>query len=124
MDKKYRVVFLGLNNDEENFKQGMSGFGVTPSTIERMIKKAPIVLKGEMTLGDARRYADAVFQAGGRVRLQAHGLFNEPMRNSKPPDIKSFGKFTMCPQCGYKQMKAVFCKRCGFLLSNGEPEGH
>ncbi|MFH1488981.1 MAG: hypothetical protein ABII06_08765 [Pseudomonadota bacterium] len=102
----------------------MTKLGVNAAIIDRIVRKAPVILKGEMTLGDARKYADAVFLAGGRVNIQEHGLFAEPMRSSKPLDIKSLGKFTMCPECGYKQLKGAFCERCGFLLSSGEAEGH
>ena len=123
MDKKYRVVFLGLKESSGHFKEGMSKLGVDAAIVDRVVQKAPVILKGDMTLGDARKYADAVFHAGGRVNIQEHGLFDEPTRNSKPLDIKSLGKFTMCPECGYKQLKGVSCERCGFLLSGREAQG-
>jgi hypothetical protein len=116
LDKKYRVVFLSLKGTLGNFKEGMSKLGVDAAIVDRVVQKAPVILKGDMTLGDARKYADAVFHAGGRVNIQEHGVFDQPMRSSKPLDIKSLGKFTMCPECGYKQLKAACCERCGFLL--------
>ena len=116
MDKKYRVLFLGLKGNPENFKEGMTKLGVDVAIVDRIVRKAPVILKGDMTLGDARKYADAVSHAGGRVNIQEHGLFDEPMRSSRPLDIKSLGKFIMCPECGYKQLKGALCERCGFLL--------
>lgn len=114
--KKYRVIFLGIIHDEEVFRQNMSGLGVSSEMVAFMIQKAPVVLKGEMTLGDAREYAEAVQNAGGRVKLEEHGFFREPERMNSPLYIRSLKHFIMCPQCGYKQIKGTACVRCGFLL--------
>jgi len=123
MIKKYRVVFLGLIKNEEVFKENMSRLGVSSEKAELMIRKVPIVLKGGMTMGHAREYAEAVQNAGGRVKLEEHGYFREPERMNSPFYIRSFKHFIMCPQCGYKQIKGTACVRCGFLLGddkNGE----
>jgi len=116
LDKKYRVVFLGLKVNKENFRQNMTGLGVRPSTIEQMIKKAPIVIKGEMRLGDARKYADAIQDAGGKVQIQEHGLFENTRSNNKSLEITPLGQFTMCPECGHKQLKENTCEKCGFVF--------
>ena len=68
MTKKYRVLFHGLKGDKEAFKARMVHFRAPAETVDRMISAAPIILKGDLTLGDARRYADAVQDAGGKVR--------------------------------------------------------
>ena len=60
MTKKYRVLFHGLKGDKEAFKARMVHFRAPAETVDRMISAAPIILKGDLTLGDARRYADAV----------------------------------------------------------------
>jgi len=42
-----------------------------------------------MTLRDARQYADAVQEAGGRVMIQEHGYSEEPMHISHTSSIAS-----------------------------------
>ncbi|MBN2123742.1 MAG: hypothetical protein JW821_05595 [Deltaproteobacteria bacterium] len=117
MTKKYRVVFLGLLKGPDDFKQAMAGFGVPPATAETIIENAPMILKGEMTLGKARQYAEAVQSAGGRVNIQECGFFQEPERVNRRTDIKSLNHFTMCAQCGHKQPKAEVCEKCGSPLA-------
>ena len=67
MNKRYRVVFLGLLKSEDYFKNGMSGLGATPGIVDQISKNAPVILKEDMPLGHARKYADAIQNAGGRV---------------------------------------------------------
>lgn len=116
MVKKYRVVFLGLLESEETFEYRMSGLGVSSKTIEQIIHSAPIILKGNMTLEDARRYADAVQHAGGRVNLQEHGLFQKQEGLDRSLDIEPLENFIMCPECGYKQLKSGTCVKCGQIF--------
>jgi len=120
MNKKYRVVFLGLVESEEDFKQGLFRLGISPATTEQIIHKAPVVLKEGMTLGDARHYADAIQYAGGKVNIKEHGLLEEERRIDKSLNIKTFENFTMCPECVYKQLKAEACVKCGLPLKEGE----
>jgi len=118
--KKYRVVFMGLLEEVERFKQGMFEIGIRPSMADRILEKAPVVLKAGMTLADARLYAEAIQSAGGRVNIQEQGLFEEPSRPRKVWGIKPFEYFTMCPECGHKQPKKDRCMKCGFVFgSNG-----
>jgi len=119
MDKKYRVVFLGLFESKADFVQRMSMLGVPPVTVEEIVQRAPVVIKGDMTLGDARQYADAVQDAGGKVNIQEHGYFEETKRINKPFDIKPLENFIMCPECGYKQLKAEACEKCGLIFKEG-----
>ena len=119
MDKKYRVVFLGLFESKSDFVQRMSMLGVPSATVEGIVQRAPVVIKGDMTLGDARQYADAVQDAGGKVNIQEHGHFEETKRINKPFDIEPLENFIMCPECGYKQLKAEACQKCGLILKEG-----
>ena len=112
-NKKYRVVFLGLLGSDEGFQERMSRLGVPLQTVEQIVSNAPIILKRGLSLGAAREYADAVQDAGGRVNIQEYGVMEEPGRFSRPLDVKSLQEFTMCPQCGHKQLKAQVCSRCG-----------
>jgi len=114
--KKYRVVFLGLVGNEEAFKAKMSEMGLSTPGVETLIGKAPLILKGDMTLREARQYADAVLLAGGRVHIQEHGLFEEPEEVSKSFHIKPLEDFMMCPRCGYKQLRESACVKCGYVF--------
>jgi hypothetical protein len=116
MQKKYRVVLLGLMKSEEELKSGLSDLGLSPTLVETMIERAPAVLRGNLTLGEARAYADAVQEAGGRVNIQEDGLFVEPKRFGKTLEIKPFDQFTMCPECGQKQPKGEACVKCGLVF--------
>ena len=119
MVKKYRVVFLGLVKSKERFIRGMSGVGVSSSRTEEIIHKAPVILKGDMTLGPARQYADAIHDAGGRVNIQDDGISEDQKRTERSVDIKPFHSFIMCPECGYKQLKVDVCVKCGNVYGTG-----
>jgi hypothetical protein len=93
--------------NEEAFKKRMSNLGVSIPMVDQMIHKAPVILKGDMTLREARQYADAVQLAGGKVNIQEHGLFEEL-------HIKLLEDFIMCPECGYKQLREKACVKCGY----------
>jgi ribosomal protein L32 len=114
--KKYRVLFLGLVGNEEDFKARMSKLGASMPTVDLMISKAPIILKGGMTLKEARLYADAVQFAGGKVNIQEQGLFEEPEIMNRSLHIKPLEDFIMCPECGYKQLRERACVKCGHLF--------
>ena len=83
-----------------------------------MIRKAPVVLKGDMTLRDARQYADAVQYAGGRVQIREHGFGEEDGYSFRPVKIKSLESFIMCPECGFKQIDEGRCARCGHIFGD------
>jgi hypothetical protein len=53
----------------------MSRLGMSPSEVERIIMEAPVILKEDMTIGIARRYADDIMQAGGKVNIEENGFF-------------------------------------------------
>jgi hypothetical protein len=118
MEKRYKVVFLGLIKTEDSFKEGMSILGISPTEVERIIIEAPVALKEDMTIGIARRYADDIIQAGGKVNIEEHGFFEDDSENRTGSlRIEPLESFTMCPQCGHKQLKAEHCVKCGFTLS-------
>ena len=116
MTKKYRVLFLGLVGNEEAFKARMSKLGASIPTVDRMISKAPVILKGGMTLKEARQYADAVQFAGGKVNIQEQGLFEEQETMNRSLHIKPLEDFIMCPECGYKQLRERACVKCGHIF--------
>ena len=122
MVKKYRVVFQGLTASEKDFEQGMSCLGVSPAVVEQIISKAPVILKGGMPMEDARRYAEAVQFAGGRVNIQEHEMSEDNKHTGGAIHIRPLEDFIMCPQCGYKQLKTETCEKCG-LSFQGRPQG-
>jgi ribosomal protein L32 len=122
MSKKYRIVFHGLVGEEGAFREQMSRLGVPPDALDRMLANAPVIMKGELTLAGARRYADAVQQAGGKIRIEECGTFDDSRRINRSVHIASFKAFTMCPECGFKQQKGEVCVKCGFHFAR-EGEG-
>ena len=115
MARRYRIVFLGLMETDEQFITGMSSqFGVAPTKVKHIIESAPMVLKRDLTLGKAREYAEALQRAGGKVHIQEHGEAEAPERERVSAEIKSFGDFTLCPECGFTQLKSEACVKCGF----------
>ena len=120
MVKKYHVLFHGLIEDKTFFKAQMTRLGAPSGTVDKIIREAPIILKGDLTLGDARQYADVVQDAGGMVTIQENGYFEESTRIDSSNSFVSFKDITMCPECGLKQPKGKICERCGFRLKNEE----
>ncbi len=118
MAKKYRVVFNGMVVDTVIFKENMAKLGVSDITLDKYIKKAPIVLKRDLSLGDARRYAEAIINAGGLVNIQETGEVPETKSSAEKISISSNEDFVICPNCGFKQKKEDFCVRCGFNLNS------
>ncbi|MDY6880086.1 MAG: hypothetical protein SV686_07575 [Thermodesulfobacteriota bacterium] len=116
MTTKYRIIFHGLTKHIESFKARMAQLGVPPETVHKMIDMAPVSLKGGLSFEAAKKYAQTVQEAGGRVTIAEHKDWK--LSNPLPPPIivPAFGDFTMCPQCGFKQPKAAFCAKCGLGL--------
>lgn len=78
MIKKYRVLFLGLSSNKEAFKLRMIRLGAPPETVDRMIDKAPVILKEGLSSKNSRLYADAVQKAGGIIEILEYESFEEP----------------------------------------------
>ena len=117
MGIRYRVVFLGLNKTEQSFIDGMSKLGVSPVVSGSVVKKAPVILKEDLSGDVARKYADAVQSAGGKVNIIKYSCSEKDENKKSIFTIEPMENFTMCPQCGYKQLKAGFCSKCGLALS-------
>ncbi len=109
-----------MAGDKAAFTARMARLGAPAAAVEEMLQKAPVILRSNLTPGAARRYAEAVQGAGGRVTIQEDGRADEPGRPNASPSIASFREFTMCPECGLKQPKGPVCVKCGFRLGNGK----
>jgi hypothetical protein len=115
--KKYRILFHGLNGDEEIFKIRMQAFGISPENVDLMIQKAPVVLKADITLKVASQYAKVIQQAGGVIKIQEYACADQFEKPDDPFRVSSFQDFTMCPVCGFKQKKREACAKCGTKFS-------
>jgi len=109
---------LGIMNDEETFRNNMANLGVSYTDLDKYIKNAPVVLKRDLRLADARKYADAIINAGGLVNIQETGEFPETRSPTKKRITSPGQDFVLCPNCGLKQEKEDFCVRCGFDLNS------
>ena len=116
MDKRYRIIFTELLKDEGYFKGQLLRLGVSEGVSEEIIRKAPVILKKNLSLKDARQFADAFFQAGGRVTIHDESQEDKSGSNGMSSGIVTLKDFTMCPQCGYKQIKTDKCVKCGLLF--------
>jgi len=117
MAKKYRITLFGIKAEEDVFRQNMAKIGVSGSTLDKYIERAPVVLKRDLSLEDARKYAEVIINAGGFVNIQETGEFPNKFsveQNSMP----SKEDFILCPNCGFKQKMKDFCVRCGFDLNS------
>jgi hypothetical protein len=117
-NRNYCLVFLGLLETPEIFTRKMRSFGFSTSDIESIIASPPIPFRKGLTLREAREYADAVQSAGGRVNVREEEPETSQERAGKPLVIPPMESFTLCPQCGHKQVKAQTCVRCGFILES------
>lgn len=113
MVKKYRVTFLGPLNGLDCFREKMHGLGFESGIVELIVQKAPVVVKRDMTLRDARELAESIQFAGGKVNIQDDGISEDFPGSHRSPDVKPLDHFTMCPECGHKQPKSSFCVKCG-----------
>jgi hypothetical protein len=115
VEKSYRIIFLELLSSRGDFERDILSCGLTSEQIDLILDKAPVVLKADLALKDARKYAEAFQIAGAKVHIQENGfLEQEPTEKQRPVfEIRPLQDFTMCPQCGHKQLKAKVCQRCG-----------
>jgi hypothetical protein len=119
--KKYRVVLFGVNIEEEVFRHNMARLGVSGSVLNDYIEKAPVVLVRDLSLADARRYAEAIIDAGGLVTIQETGEFPKEMLSHAKASVPSQEDFMICHNCGLKQKRGDRCARCGFDLHAPPP---
>jgi hypothetical protein len=118
MNKTYLVLFQGLIEQEDSFKNRVFSLGVSSDTAETILRKAPVILKSGMSAEKAKKYATAFREAGARVTIiQKMRDSKEASMESSPISIPTFGDFTMCPECGMKQPRGKSCERCGYTLT-------
>jgi len=118
MEKRYKVIFSNLLKEKDFFKYRMTMLGVPEETSEEIIKKAPIIIKKKLTLGDARRYADVLLEAGAKVTIHVDDDTERAGDYKGSSGLVTLKNFVMCPECGHKQIKANACIRCGLTFGN------
>jgi len=118
VDKKYRVVLFGVNVDEGVFQRNMARLGVSSSVLKNYLEKTPVVLIRDLNLADARRYAEAIIDAGGLANIQETRGTPQTMPSYGNPVVPSQEDYMICSNCGFKQKKAPRCVRCGFEVTS------
>lgn len=122
MDKRYCVIFQGVLTGHERFRQRMEDLGTSPDVLDRMMSRAPLVIKNDLTLGQAQRYSELIRGAGGKVAIYDRGWGARLERRSGHSwEVKHLEKYSPCPRCGLKHLKGESCPRCG-LMTNEETE--
>ena len=114
MSKTYLVLFQGLTEQEDTFKNRVRILGVSAETAETILRKAPVILKSGMRAEKVKKYATAFREAGAKVTIMQEIEDSEESSMENPSiSIPTFSDFTMCPECGMKQPKKRSCERCG-----------
>ena len=115
MNKVYGVIFTGLLQTKEYFKNRISMLGVSPQEADKILAKAPVILKEAESLEYIERYARAIINAGGNVDIRSY--YSSGRTETGPELIPGMSSFVQCPRCGHRQPKKELCVRCGFNLS-------
>ena len=117
MSKTYLVLFQGLSEPKDSFKDRLLSLGVSSDTAETILRKAPVILKSGMTAEKVKKYATAFREAGAKVTIMQELGDSEELNMGNPTiSIPAFDDFTMCPECGMKQPRGKRCERCGHTL--------
>ncbi len=114
----YKVIFLGLSvaglEEEARLLSGLQKkFNLSPEKAERLVQRVPIVVKKGITREEMERYVKAFEEIGGRVRVEEESVA-EPLKISVPPPDH---KMMTCPRCGFEQIEADACVKCGAVIS-------
>jgi ribosomal protein L7/L12 len=117
MSKTYLVLYQGLTESKDSFKNRMLSLGVSSETAETILKKAPVILKSGMSAEKVKKYATAFREAGAKVTImEEHGDSEGSSMGNPSIFIPAFSDFTMCPECGMKQPRGKSCERCGYTF--------
>ncbi len=99
-EEKYRIVFVGLIDDlrgtNERFRQNISKiFKITGSQIDKLVAKAPVVVKQNCTKEKAASIAKKLEQIGARVSVRTDNLVRSQTERIFQRK-KSANKFALC----------------------------
>ena len=114
MNKMYRIIFTGLLQTEEFFRSRITMLGISPQEADRILEKAPVILKEAESLEYVERYARAIINAGGNVDIRP--CYPADSTETEPGLIPGLSSFAQCPRCGHRQPKKKLCERCGVNL--------
>ena len=115
----YKVIFLGLTvaglEEEARLITGLEKkFNLSPEKAERLLQRVPIIVKKGITREEMERYVKAFEEIGGRVRVEEEAVV-EPLEISPRPTSEQ--KLMTCPRCGFEQIEADICIKCGIVIS-------
>lgn len=110
----YRIIFTGLLQTKEFFKTRITMLGISPQEADKILEKAPVILKEAESLEYIERYARAIINAGGNVDIRSY--YSADSTETEPESIPGMSSFTQCPRCGHRQSKKKLCERCGVNL--------
>ena len=114
--KMYQLLFAGLLGEEKKFREMMYLKGVRPSLVDQMLQEAPIIVKQNLSLQAARKYAELLSAMGAKITILNQVPKGEDGKEDtgRPAPMSSF---VLCPQCGLVQSNGNICPRCGFRLT-------
>ncbi len=119
--KMYQLLFAGLLGEEKKFREMMYHQGVRPSLVDQMLREAPIIVKQNLSLKAARKYAELLSAMGARITILDQFSQQDDEQDTEPPTPMS--SFVPCPQCGLVQSNVNVCPRCGFRLTGQSCKG-
>jgi len=128
---RYKVVFLGLAlaspEEEIRLLKGLQKkFNLTPEKAEGLLQRVPIVVKKGASREETEKYVRAFDEIGGKVRVEEEPfetleISPEPLREEGPGRTPKRATMS-CPQCGFEQVEADQCARCGVVMAKRPQE--
>jgi hypothetical protein len=144
---RYTITFLGpAQNDLEHVNRLAEGlkvrFKLSDEAVTRMMRQAPVVIKKDATLAEAKQYKEVFEAIGASVQLEQAEeeppplapLEEGPTALDREPQIiavkakntanspqmaatQAESQMITCPQCGCVQDKTDECIKCGIIIS-------
>lgn len=112
--KRYQLLFRGVAGDRDSFKAKMVQKGVREFLVEQMLIRAPVIIKQNLSMELARKYADSLARMGARVTILDQASPGKDVAAGSVPTPMS--GFAPCPHCGLIQSQNDVCPRCGLNL--------
>jgi len=123
MEKRYRLLFIGVAGDEGHFRAELQAKGVQDRLIDQMFELAPVIIKQGLSLAQARHYADMLRAMGAKITILDDQGAPRARQSKDAPLVTPMSEFVPCPQCGLVQPEGSVCYRCGADLSSCSRNG-
>jgi len=122
-DTLYNIVFNGQTHADQDVHQVINNlatiFKTKPEKIEALFSGQKRVVKKNINHETALRYIKAFDQAGAVCQMEPVYKYDPNAKVPKPavqPKVKPLRKSMTCPKCGYSQILADECVRCGINM--------